>query len=309
MKQHYKLFDLNKANKNRDEYIYFFERNLRTKYKEIYYKIKPYLDKLKEIDSELNYFEFDEFRNKANDLYNKLAEEQYLELRKALIIVSIIFYSSYGEFLESLGLKRTRKYNLKPERIANRVASGVLYGATYSHTHNLSSIIWGNSRDTLNNIERIINDGIRNNRSVVEIAKMLEGYVSPDARKPWDWKKKVYPILNDSYRKIDYNAARLARTALIHSYQESFKEAGRENPFIKYYIWEASGSERMCEICSDLDGQSFKKDELPLEHPNGMCTWTYDFDASFDEIAEKIADWYDSDEGTYPEIDEFSKNL
>ena len=71
-------------------------------------------------------------------------------------------------------------------------------------------------------------------------------------------------------KQVDYNAQRLARTLVQHAYQQSIVEVTLNNPFITSYMWISNGS-RACEKCIEMDGNIYEKDQLPLDHPNGMC--------------------------------------
>ena len=100
--------------------------------------------------------------------------------------------------------------------------------------------------------------------------------------------------------KIDYNAQRLARTMISHAYEESFVAVTKNNPFIEAYQWITSGSDRVCEICIDRESSDhyglgpgiYPKDALPLDHPNGMCTFDVVITMTDEEISDAIADWY-----------------
>ena len=101
-----------------------------------------------------------------------------------------------------------------------------------------------------------------------EMAKDLERWVNPDKRNPWNLRnakgRKIYP------RSVDYNAQRLVRTLTQHAYQQSFAGVIKDNKLIEGVIWRANGS-RACPACLAMDGKLFAKDEVPLDHPQGMC--------------------------------------
>ena len=65
---------------------------------------------------------------------------------------------------------------------------------------------------------------------------------------------------------------------------------------------------RTCQVCMDRDGQHYKKGELPLDHPNGLCTWAYVME-DLRNVAKRINEWRESPKGTYPEIDRFAETL
>lgn len=191
--------------------------------------------------------------------------------------------------------------------IPNNVVQKVVSGKLYEGKWNLSKAIWSDNQKKLNDINSVVAKGIASNKSTYEIAKDLERYVNPNARKLWDW-SKVYP---GTSKKIDYNAQRLARTMVSHAYQESFVESTRENPFIDSYRWLASGGDRMCEICAERDDKIFPKDELPLDHPNGMCTFEPVISKSYDQIASDLKAWVNNegDSGLNDQLDNYADFL
>jgi len=190
-----------------------------------------------------------------------------------------------------------------PQDVVAIVTSGELYKGKWS----LSGAIWSTNQKQLNDINSVVAKGIAGNKSAYEIAKDLERYVNPSARKNWDW-SKVYPNTN---KKIDYNAQRLARTMVSHAYQESFVESTKDNPFIESYRWLASGGDRMCPICAERDGQIYSKDDLPMDHPNGMCTFEAVIEKSYEEIGRELADWVngEGDPELNAQIDNYADSL
>lgn len=170
-----------------------------------------------------------------------------------------------------------------PQDAVNSIITGKLYEGKWT----LSKAIWSDNQKKLNDINSIVAKGLAENKSTYELAKDLERYVNPQARKEWNW-SKVYP---GTSKKIDYNAQRLARTMISHAYQESFVLNTKDNPFIEAYQWLASGGDRMCDICAERDGKIYSKDELPLDHPNGMCTFMIVKEKSYEQIAQNLYDW------------------
>lgn len=202
------------------------------------------------------------------------------------------------QFLQQNGLSIRGAYSHVPADIVNAVASGQLYSGNWT----LSRALWLNTKETQQDVQNIIAQGIIQNKSAFDIAKDLEKYVDPTAKKDWDW-SKVYP---GTRRVVDYNAQRLARTMVSHAYQQAFVRTTQKNPFVKKYKWEASNSERTCELCEERNGQLFDKDDLPLDHPNGMCTFTAVMD-DMDTIGERLGDWAAGKDD--PELDQWAKDI
>ena len=201
-------------------------------------------------------------------------------------------------FLNQNGLPIKGAYSHVPADIVRSVASGQLYSGNWT----LSRALWLNTAETQHDVQSIVAQGIIQNKSAYDIAKDLEKYVNPDARKDWDW-SKVYP---GTKKVVDYNAQRLARTMVSHAYQQAFVRTTQKNPFVSKYKWEASNSGRVCEICAERDGKLFDKDDLPLDHPNGMCTFTAVMD-SLDTIGERLGDWAAGKKD--PELDKWAEDL
>lgn len=54
------------------------------------------------------------------------------------------------------------------------------------------------------------------------------------------------------------------------------------------------------------DGKFYKKDELPLDHPNGMCTFTAAI-PDMNDVADSLADWVNGKDN--PELDNYASYL
>lgn len=230
----------------------------------------------------------------SNEVYKKIRGNMYT-VSDAVVADNVNWLKQFG-FSED-GLNAAFSY--VPDSVVRSIVTGQVYESGWS----LSERIWGNNEQTMKDLYRIVAGGVAQQMPIKDISKQLEQYVRPGAAKQWNLVdkdgRKIYP------RQVDYNAQRLARTLVQHSYQQSFDAVNRKNPFVTDYIWNANGS-RVCELCLSRDGQHFKKDELPLDHPNGMCTMEPNVDINMED---KLVEWFNSEDGTFPEIDEFAKNF
>lgn len=203
------------------------------------------------------------------------------------------------KWLESIGMPVGGAFSHVPDDVVRAVATGKVYAGKWS----LSSAIWGTTEKAQKDINTVIAEGIAQNKSAYDIAKDLEKYVDPSAKKDWSW-SKVYPGTN---KKVDYNAQRLARTLVSHAYQQAFVKTTQKNPFVTKYKWLGSNSHRICPICAARDGKLFEKNELPLDHPNGMCTFVAVMEDSMEGMADRLADWAQGKED--PALDAYAKDL
>ena len=238
-------------------------------------------------------------QRQVDDQLEKLGEEIQGTITHNMALTAQAMVSANQQVLGSVGLYIQGAFSHVPDDVVRSVATGQLYKGSWS----LSKAIWGTTKKTQKDINTIIAEGIARNKSAYAIAKDLEKYVNPSARKPWDW-AKVYP---GTSKKVDYNAQRLARTAVSHAYQQSFVRTTQKNPFVTKYKWLGSNSHRICPICADRDGKLFEKDELPLDHPNGMCTFVAVMDESMVDMADRIADWALGKPD--PELDDYADYL
>ncbi len=172
-------------------------------------------------------------------------------------------------------------------RVPYGVAEELMNGKIYQGFRGLSERLWDYQRQYERDIQTIINRGIIQHKSAYDLAKDLELYLKPGAAKPWNW-GIVYP---GTKRVVDYNAQRLARTAVTHAYQLSLQRATQDNPFVEGYRWHSSNGGRVCPLCASRDGELFAKDSLPLDHPNGMCVVTAEITKSYREIGEELGAW------------------
>lgn len=230
----------------------------------------------------------------SNEVYNKIKKNMYT-VADAVVSDNIKWLESFGFSKDGLNAA----FSYVPDEIVRNLITGQIYDRGWS----LSSRIWGDNEQTLKDIYQVMAKGLAENKPIYQIAKDLEIYVRPSAKLPWNLKAKDGVKI---YKKqVDYNAQRLARTLVQHGYQQSFVATTQKNPFITEYIWRSNGS-RVCELCVIRDGVHFKKEELPLDHPNGMCTME---PAIVDDMIDQLANWFNSPEGTYPEIDSFAINF
>ena len=230
----------------------------------------------------------------SNEVYGIIKNNTYA-VADAVVADNVKWLEQFG--FSAKGLNAAFSY--VPDSVVRNLFTGQIYDSGWS----LSSRIWGDNEDTLKEIYKVMAGGLAQQKPIYEIAKDLEKYVRPSAAKPWNLVapdgRKIYP------KQIDYNAQRLARTLVQHGYQQSFVATTQKNPFITEYIWRSNGS-RVCDLCKARDGVHYKKTELLMDHPNGMCTME---PVVADDMIDQLADWFNSPDGTYPEIDAFAGNF
>ena len=290
------------------------KREIKKLYKEAHDEIKKEVEKLKsknDTSSVMRKKYLNSLKKEINS-YMEIVDrktESIIKNNMDLMVLSV--FQSNQMYLTDLGFNFYSNNPMIKKNVVNTIMNGKLYGGKWS----LSKAIWGDNALKQKEISRIVSKGIIQNKGVYNIAKDLERYLNPNARKKDSWLKS-FP---GSRRKIDYNAQRLARTMVSHAYEESFVRATINNPFIEAYQWITSGGHNVCTLCMDrelsdrygLGPGVFPKDKLPLDHPNGMCTFDIIVTMSDQEIIDAVADWYygEGDQNMNEKIDFFVNDL
>ena len=295
-------FKLGNAEKLRDRLTKEQEQEIANTYKQVADKVKKKLKSIPDngtATSALKKQQLQQLKKLLDSEYKSMRDKigKQIEQKAKETIQGPI--NAAKEFAKKLGfVKLEGSYASVPNDVISSIVTGQVYDGDWS----LSSALWKDVQHKQKDINKVIADGVSMNKSAFDIAKDLEEYVDPKAKKSWDW-KKVYPGVSS---KIDYSAQRLARTMPAHAYQQSLEATVKNNPFIDGYIWHSGTGKRTCEICRERDGKFFAKGKLPMDHPNGRCTFITKGQSMMD-ISDRLADWVNgkSDKG----IDKYMEDL
>ena len=204
-----------------------------------------------------------------------------------------------GDFWEAVGGQSFRDmFAVTPDDILTNLITGQIY----QDNKGLSDRIWTASKTFEHDIDYMVNRGIAEHKSAYELAKDLEQYVKPKAKRDWDW-GKVYPHL--AGKQIDYNAQRLARTASNHSYFLANQKVCVQNPYVEVMHWELSDAHLFRQVipfgpdeCDDYAEHdegfgmgNWKPEEIPLPHPQCLCVQYGVVPESLEVIGDEIGRW------------------
>lgn len=156
-------------------------------------------------------------------------------------------------------------------------------GRLYTDGRMLSQRIWSATGRLEGNLAEILQQGVAQKLDALTLAKQLEAYVNPSAACPVSW-HTLYPDIPFD-RRVDYNALRLARTAITHAHWAAEKAAAKKNPLCRGLKWNLSDShyERQVEpsgedVCDEyarhdegLGEGVWPIDKLPMPHPQCLC--------------------------------------
>ena len=268
--------------------------------------------------------QLEEIRNNLQKSLGAFYSDLEDGLKSDMISIGQSVLSDSEAFYRSLDMPISMAITSFPVEIMENVVNGTVYKEKWF----LSNALWGDYQSKINDINEVVAHGIGLNLSSLDIAKQLEQFVDPKAMKPSaaivtqclqdpetgklyskdyvkrhpekDWSGFKEKTSRYNYGKVDYNAQRLARTLVSHAYQQNVVRQAQSNPFAEGVKWLASGGERMCEICEDRDGKIFPIDDVPLDHPNGMCTFAVET-PSMMEMSDALANWVNGEPTEYDE--------
>ena len=189
-------------------------------------------------------------------------------------------------------------------RTPDEALRSLLDGRMYRDGKSLSRRIWHLTDQLQGNIEEIVAQGIAQKRSALNIARDLEAYVNPKAKMPVSW-LGLYPDIPFD-RQIDYNAQRLARTAINHAYWAANVETALQNPFCTAIHWQLSPShyerqvarfgEDVCDTYASHDeglGRgNYPIKNVPMPHAQCLCA-QYQVVPELDDVADRLSKWVD----------------
>lgn len=182
-------------------------------------------------------------------------------------------------------------FNTMFSKVNDNVVRDIISGKLYKDNKTLSSRIWKYSNEFQKDIQYTINKAILEKKSAIELAKDLEGFILDPAKRDSTW-GTCYPKLKN--KKVEYNAMRLARTSINHAYQNSTIQSSNMNPYVEGIEWQSALIHgRTCELCKERHGKVFPKDDVPLDHPNGLCTMIPFIPKSLEEVATELSSWLD----------------
>lgn len=267
------------------------EKEIRQIYKDMYLNVSKKLSKVNPNTLTERYLEAlkKELEKEIREVNKKVSKIIKKNIETSSNLANNTQLDFFMSINEKYSLELGPTFSSMFSKIPKAAMDEILFGTAYKDRKGLSERIWQYTKRFDKDIDYIITQGIANKKSTYEIAKDLEKYVNPDAIKEWDW-NKVYP---NSSKKIDYNAQRLARTAVNHAYQQAQKRSCEKNPYVEGIQWISANTHRTCELCNSRNGQIYKVDNVPLDHPNGLCTTVPVIPMSLESIGSELRSWVD----------------
>lgn len=200
-------------------------------------------------------------------------------IKENMRVMSGVVMDDNKSMLRDIGFERddVEDFDAEREEKIKRIVFMIISGELYDKKWTLSGFTKKEIDGIMKDVHKIISKCLDEDMEMEEIGEYLELYFNPDREK----KKKFFQLFPGVRKKIDYNTKRTGNTLVGHAYEETFVNVTMNNPFIEAYRWITSGSDKVCPVCIDRESTDkfglgvgiFPKDQLPLDHPNGMCTF------------------------------------
>lgn len=208
------------------------------------------------------------YMNELNSKLNNVIKSNIKSSSQIASTTSLAYYDSITD-----DVKLRSMFNKSVINTSASTVKKLIQGKYYEDGKTLDKRIWNVTKSNAKDIDTLIKVNVAKGANARKLAQQLERYINPAKRIE---AKTLEVGMNKS---ISYQAQRLARTSITHSFTETTIENAKNNPFNKGIKWNLSASHsfRMhgkTDICDDYDGRVFKPNEVPLQHPNCLCCFT-----------------------------------
>ena len=267
---------------------------------------KIYLKAFKDIEKKLEKCTDNKYRERLLRAYQtQIYEELYLLIKQGIIKVTDdilnIQKESMIQLLEETFENQTKLVDGKHKLQAivditnKKLVQQMVKGEIYYNGRGLDKMLWDVSKCAGDKLNLAITSCIAEGMGAAEMSQNLKEFAT-GGHHTWS-RNKIREKLGDGYARrysggLDYEALRLARTTLTHQAQLSTLSSSMINPYMDGVIWHSEHQAgRTCQLCLDRNGTKFKLDNVPLDHPNGMCWLEPTYSMTPEEIAKDMKAW------------------
>ncbi|NME95350.1 hypothetical protein HF847_05000 [Clostridium cochlearium] len=210
------------------------------------------------------------YMSELNTKLSKIIKHNIKASSEIASSTSLAYYESITD-----DIKLRSMFNKSIIKTSSSTVKKLIQGEYYADGKTLDHRIWNITKKNAKDIDTLIKVNVAKGANARELANQIDKYVNPLKR------TEAKTIVSGMNSKVSYQAQRLARTSITHSFAETTIENAKNNPFNIGIKWNLSAShyERQVkrhgpDICDDYDGRIFKPNDVPLQHPNCLCYFT-----------------------------------
>lgn len=134
---------------------------------------------------------------------------------------------------------------------------------------NLSSKVWNQSENYVQELEYAISSAIEKGMSAVTLSKRISQYLNDFPSLKADYTERYGSAVDCA--DCEYRSIRLARSEINMAYRTAEQTRWKQFDFVTGYEIKLSGSHPEPDICDDLKGKYPKDFEFTGWHPNCLC--------------------------------------
>ena len=274
---------------------------------------KIYLKAFKSIEKKLEKCTDNKYRERLLRAYQtQIYEELYPLIKQGIIKVTDdilnIQKESMIQLLEETFENQTKLVDGKHKLqalvdITNRkTVEQMIKGKVYYNGRGLDKLLWDATKCSKDKLNLAITSCIAQGMGAGDMSEVLKEFAM-GGHHTWS-RNKIREKLGPGYARrysggLDYEALRLARTTLTHQAQLATLATSKINPYMDAVIWHSDHQAgRTCQLCLDRDGTKFKLDNVPLDHPNGMCWLEPAYSMTPEEMAKDMKAWAEGEKNS-----------
>ncbi|EGO86252.1 hypothetical protein G8S49_11150 [Clostridium botulinum C] len=236
-------------------------------YKELSTQLLEEIAFCKTISSEKYLSEMEEtVQSQMNELNIKLSKTIKHNIKVSSEIASSTSLAYYESITDDIKLRAI--FNKSIIKTSSDTVKKLIQGNYYADGKTLDRRIWNITKKNANDIDTLIKVNISKGANARQLAKQVDKYVNPLKR------TEAKTIVSGMSSKVSYQAQRLARTSITHSFTETTIENAKNNPFNAGLKWNLSSSHPRHDICDSYVGKVFQPKDAPIQHPNCLCYFT-----------------------------------
>lgn len=185
------------------------------------------------------------------------------EWKQSNIIQDLLAKKVLKHYDAELGGEKQRVYYQTNSDALRAFQSRTEYGM------NLSSKVWNQSDNYVQELEYAISSAIEKGMSAVTLSKRISQYLNDFPSLKADYTERYGSAVDCA--DCEYRSIRLARSEINMAYRTAEQTRWKQFDFILGYEIKLSGSHPKPDICDDLAGKYPKDFEFTGWHPNCLC--------------------------------------
>lgn len=202
----------------------------------------------------------------VSDLRTFITSNTAKEWRNSNVVQDLLINKVYSECNAKIdGVKRKHLYQTNPEALKAFQTRRINQQGT------LSTTLWNQSNDYLDELEKTIGTAIKKGTSAITLSKQVSKYLANFSKLKADY-KQMYGKADDIH-DCEWRAARLARSEINMAYRTAEQTRWQQMDFVLGYeirLSKTHGAED-ADICDDLAGRYPKDFVWTGWHPNDKC--------------------------------------